>query len=80
MKTLIALGAAAIIATAAASPAMAREGCGRGYHRAWNGMCRANRGTPMRYIEGHYYPGQGYWYQNRWYHNRRMRRGVWIYL
>jgi hypothetical protein len=80
MKALIALGAATLIAAAAASPAQAREGCGPGFHRAWNGMCRANRGTFARRIEGRYYVGQGYWYRGRYWRHRRMRRGVWIYL
>jgi hypothetical protein len=81
MKTLAALGTAAIIATTmAASPAVAREGCGRGFHRAMNGMCRANRGTQMRWMEGHYYRGHGYWYRNQWYQHRHRRNGVWIYL
>jgi hypothetical protein len=80
MKTLFALGAAAIVATAAASPAQAREGCGRGFHRAMNGMCRPNRGTEMRWIEGRYYSGYGYRWHNRWYQRRHRRHGVWIYL
>lgn len=81
MKALVALGAAAIIATIAAStPAQAREGCGPGFHRAGNGMCRPNRGTQMRYMEGRYYHGQGYWWHNQWYQHRRRQRGVWIYL
>jgi hypothetical protein len=80
MKILIAVATAAVIATAAASPAAAREGCGRGYHRAWNGMCRADRGTYARWVEGHYYQGRGYYYHNRWYQHRRQRNGVWIYL
>jgi len=78
MKALIALGAG-LIAMAAASPAVAREGCGQGFHRARNGMCRANQGTPMRRMEGRYYRGQGYWHQNRWYNHRRHRNGVWVY-
>jgi hypothetical protein len=80
MKTLIALGLATAIAGIAAVPAQAREGCGPGFHRAMNGMCRANRGTMARRIEGQYYRGQGYWWQNRWYQHRRRRNGVWIYL
>ena len=80
MKTLIALGLATAIAGVAAAPAQAREGCGPGFHRAWNGMCRANRGTEARWIEGHYYAGQGYWWNNRWYQHRHRRNGVWIYL
>jgi len=80
MKALIALGAASAMATVTASPAVAREGCGPGFHRMANGMCRANRGTRARWIEGHYYRGQGYWHQNRWYHRRHRQNGVWIYL
>jgi len=80
MKALIALAAATIIAAAASSPALAREGCGPGFHRAWNGMCRASPGTYARYVEGHFYPGHGYWYRNQWYQHRRRRNGVWIYI
>jgi hypothetical protein len=81
MKTLIAIGlATAIAATTAAVPAQAREGCGKGFHRTPNGMCRPNRGTQARWIEGHYYRGQGYWWHNRWYKQRQRRNGVWIYL
>jgi hypothetical protein len=80
MKTLIALGLATAIAGIAAVPAQAREGCGQGFHRAMNGMCRPNRGPQMRWLEGHYYPNRGYWYQNRWYQHRHRRNGVWIYL
>lgn len=80
MKTLIALSAAAIVATAAATPAVAREGCGPGAHRTANGMCRADRGTRERWIEGHYYAGRGYWYQNQWHQHRHRRNGVWIYM
>jgi hypothetical protein len=80
MKTLIALGAAAMIATVVASPAQAREGCGPGFHRAGNGMCRPDRGTQMRWVEGHYYQGHGYWWHNRWYHQRHRQNGVYIYL
>jgi hypothetical protein len=80
MKTLIALGAAALVATvAASSPASAREGCGPRFHRASNGMCRANKGTRARYMEGRYYAGQGYWYRNGWYHHRRRHNGIWLY-
>jgi hypothetical protein len=80
MKALIAVAAAAVVATGAASPAQAREGCGRGYHRASNGMCRADRGTYARWVEGHYYPGRGYWHHGRWYNHRHTRRGVYIYI
>jgi hypothetical protein len=80
MKTLIALGLATAIAGIAAAPAEARQGCGTGFHRAMNGTCRPNRGTRARWIEGHYYRGQGYRWHNRWYQHRHRRNGVWIYL
>jgi hypothetical protein len=80
MKTLIALGAATLIAGVAAAPVQAREGCGPGMHRAGNGMCRPNRGTQMRWMEGHYYQGQGYRWHNRWYQHRQRRNGVYVYL
>jgi hypothetical protein len=77
------------VATAGSSPALARQGCGAGFHRAPNGMCRPNRDNRynrydrmrhMAYVEGHYYGGHGYWYHNRWYQHRHRRNGVWIYL
>jgi hypothetical protein len=83
MKALIALGAAALVATAAASPADARQGCGPGFHRTPNGMCRPNRGPAgmqAQWVEGRYYPGHGYWWHNAWRHHRQRRNGVWIYL
>jgi hypothetical protein len=80
MKSLIALGLASVIATAAASPAMAREGCGEGFHRTAYGTCRPNKGTQARWMEGHYYRGHGYYYQNRWYKHRHRRNGVYVYL
>jgi len=80
MRTLIAIAAAAIVAAAGASPAAAREGCGNGFHRAMNGMCRANKGTQARWLEGHYYAGRGYYYQNGWYPRRHRHNGTWIYV
>ena len=80
MRTLIALAAAAVVASAAASPAQARQGCGPGFHRAPNGMCRPNRGMREQYVEGRYYAGQGYWWHSRWHQHRQRRNGVWIYL
>ena len=83
MRTLIALAAAAVVATAGTSPADARQGCGPGFHRAYNGVCRPNRDTRMRrmqYVEGRYYAGRGYWWHNSWHHRRQRRNGVWIYL
>lgn len=85
MKALVALGLASVIAIAAASPANALGGCGRGYHRGPRGYCRPNMAGPVVavgpevYVVGRYYPGRGYWYDNRWYQRRyRYHRG-WRY-
>lgn len=87
MKFVTALGAASIIAMVASTPAAARQGCGRGFHRTPNGMCRPNRDRHdrydrdhMRWVEGRYYAGHGYWWHNRWYQQRHRRNGVYIYL
>jgi hypothetical protein len=73
MKRIAALGLASALAiAAAASPANARQGCGPGFHRSPNGMCRPNRGQQQVWVVGRFYPGHGYWYNNRWY-QRRMR-------
>jgi len=74
MKVLMMVGMASAIAIAAAAPADARQGCGRGFHRAPNGVCVANRGGMQVYAVGRYYPGHGYWYNNQWY-PRRYRYG-----
>ena len=65
MKILAAVGVASAIALAASAPADARQGCGPGFHRAYNGVCRPNRDTrmrmrQMRWTEGRYYSGRGY--------------------
>ena len=80
MKSLIAITAAALVATVAASPADARQGCGQGFHRAYNGRCRPNPNQRMRFVEGRYYAGQGYWWHNRWYQHRHRRNGIYVYL
>jgi hypothetical protein len=81
MKIVTALGMASAVAMmAAAAPADARQGCGAGFHRAPNGVCRPNRGNRVVFVEGRYYPGRGYWWHNRWYHQRHRRHGVWVYL
>ena len=48
MKLITAFGLASSIAVIAASPAVAREGCGPGFHRAPNGMCRPDRDNGQR--------------------------------
>jgi hypothetical protein len=80
MKLITALGVASTIAFVAAPPAAARQGCGPGFHRALNGMCRPNRDRDVQvYVVGRYYPGHGYWYQNRWWHNRYRQHNMWRY-
>jgi len=80
MKLITALGMASTIAFVAATPAAARQGCGPGFHRAPNGMCRPNRDRDVQvYVVGRYYPGHGYWYQNRWWHNRYRYHNMWRY-
>ncbi len=81
MKALAALGLASVIALAAASPASAMQGCGRGYHRGPYGHCRPNMGPagPQVFVVGRYYPGRGYWYNNRWYHRRYRYHQGWRY-
>ena len=81
MKTIAALGIASAVAMMAAAPADARQGCGPGFHRAPNGMCRPNRDqVRSRWVEGRYYSGRGYWWHNQWRQHRQRRNGVWIYL
>jgi hypothetical protein len=88
MKALVALGLASVIVFAAASPASALGGCGRGYHRGPRGYCRPNEGPvvapvvavgPQVFVVGRYYPGRGYWYGNRWYQRRYRYRHGWRY-
>ena len=89
MKAIAALAVASGITMLAAAPADARQGCGPGFHRAPNGMCRPNRDMRGdmrdrdmhdRWVEGHYYAGHGYWWHNEWRQHRHRRNGVWIYL
>jgi hypothetical protein len=84
-KILLALVAAATALTVA-SPALAREGCGRNFHRGPYGRCLPNRGpayvTPgptVRLVIGRNYPGRGYWDGHRYYQNRYRHHGGWRY-
>jgi len=82
---ILALAAAGTM-LAAATPAMAREGCGRGYHRGWHNRCMPNRGPGwdrpapgVNLVIGTYYRGHGYWDGNRyWQHRYRWHNG-WRY-
>lgn len=79
------LAAGTVLATA--TPALAREGCGRGYHRGWHNRCMPNRGGPVlvergpgvRLVIGNYYRGQGYWDGRRYWQNRYRWHNGWRY-
>lgn len=79
---LAALAAGAVLS--AVPPAVAADGCGRGYHRGPRGVCRPNwRGERVvvapGLVIGNYYHGRGYWDGHRYWHNRyRWHRG-WRY-
>jgi hypothetical protein len=74
------------IAISASSPAYARQGCGRGWHRGAYGRCVPNR-RPLVYapvapvlVVDRFYPGRGYWdgrrywwHRERWHHHWRYR-------
>ena len=79
MKILAAIGLASVIAIASTSPADARQGCGPGFHRTPNGMCRPNRNQQQTYVVGRFYAGHGYWYNNRWYQHRSRWHNDWRY-
>lgn len=88
MKNLLAAallaGAATLGATVAATPAEARDGCGRGAHRGPAGYCRPNVNrayvAPGRLVIGRYYGNRGYWDGRRyWQHRYRHRSGGWRY-
>ncbi|MDB5679768.1 hypothetical protein [Sphingomonas bacterium] len=79
------LAAGTVLATAA--PALARDGCGRDFHRGGNGRCYPNRGPApvvvgapgVRLVIGNYYPNRGYWDGRRYYQRREHWRGGWRY-
>ena len=75
--TAIALGSL----VAAAAPADARQGCGRGWHRGAYGHCRPNRGyhvaPPVRI--GVYYPHRGWWDGHHYRRHRYRWHGHWRY-
>lgn len=82
MKTILLASLAAASLLTAVSPAMARQGCGLGFHRGPYGGCRPNRGpgfAPGVPVVGVYYPGRGYWYGNRYWHRRYRWQGGWRY-
>lgn len=86
MRTMLIALAAAGSTLALATPALAREGCGPGGHRAYNGRCVPNRGPgyaargpEVRLVVGNYYHGRGYWDGRRYYQQRYRYHNGWRY-
>lgn len=83
MKRAFLMMAAAATLAASATPALARQGCGIGFHRDYYGYCVPNRGRRViveRPVIGVYYHGRGWWdghhywrYRYRWHHAWRYR-------
>lgn len=87
LKLTLALAAGVAGLALTATPAAARDGCGKGYHRGPYGHCRPNwrdnryhRGGPVL-IVGNYYRGHGYWDGRRYWRERYRDhdRGDWRY-
>jgi hypothetical protein len=84
MKKILAFALAAGVAVTAFSPALAADGCGRGFHRGPGGHCRPDRGRDVVAIApglviGNFYGGRGYWDGHRyWQHRDRWHNG-WRY-
>ena len=82
-KMMFALVIAAGAAVGTATPADARDGCGRGFHRNYNGYCRPNRGPvmvrPGTLIVGNFYTGRGYWDGRRYWQRRYRYHNGWRY-
>ena len=82
-----ALAVGTAVATFAALPAEAREGCGRGYHRGAYGRCIPNgpparavvAGPGVRLVIGNYYSGRGYWDGRRYWQKRYRHNNGWRY-
>jgi hypothetical protein len=82
MKKLIFAAIAAATVVTTVSPAMAAEGCGRGWHRGPYGHCRPNVAPgygPGAVVIGSYYPHRGWWDGHRYWHHRDRWHGGWRY-
>lgn len=85
MKKIFAVALVAGAALASATPALARDGCGRGFHQGPRGHCRPDRGrgvvavAPGGLVIGNYYGGRGYWDGRRYYQQRYRYRNGWRY-
>lgn len=85
MRNMLIALAAAGSTLAIATPALARQGCGPGFHRGYYGRCIVNRG-PMyrpapgvRLVIGNYYGGRGYWDGRRYWQHRYRYNNGWRY-
>lgn len=85
-KMLLGLAATAAAAAsfAVAPAAEARQGCGNGFHRNYNGRCVPNRGNWNRnrgpvLIVGNFYQGRGYWDGRRYWQHRYRHHNGWRY-
>jgi hypothetical protein len=72
MRFLLLAACAAVAAMTATIPAVAREGCGKGFHRTPNGRCVVNRA-------GAYYRNHGWWDGHRYWKHRYRHNNGWRY-
>ena len=93
MRKLVLSLLAAGTVLAVATPALARDGCGRGYHRVYKAVAcpiaatasmsiavrRMSSAAGVRLVIGNYYPNRGYWDGRRYYQNRYRWNGGWRY-
>lgn len=83
MKRVFAIALAAGVAVAAVAPAIAADGCGRGFHRGPYGHCRPNRDHGPVVARGPaigvFYSGRGYWDGRRYWQHRERHHDGWRY-
>jgi hypothetical protein len=95
MKTLMLAVLGVGLAMSTAPSAHARDGCGLGFHRAFNGVCYPNHvyggpgpvvvGVPgpvvvlHRAAPGFFYPGHGWWDGYHYWRHRAYCGGGWHY-
>lgn len=76
MKKILLCVALATASLATAAPAMARDGCGGGWYRAWDGRCYPMGRTVVveRPGWGYYHGWHGYWGHPHYWHHGWGRR------
>ena len=80
MKKILGLAVAAGALFAAATPAVAAQHCGRGYHRGYHNRCVPNRRYARpRLVIGTFYHGRGYWDGHRYRQHRYRYHNGWRY-